>query len=113
MDSPAPCTALDMPAEPLRQARFRAPFHERFLWAHWEVDSVLFNGGTGDTHLLSPIPSEILDLLGDREMPFFEICADMASRCSVANDAIWQEKLARIISDLEQLDIIEARIDEA
>ena len=89
------------------ESRFRIAYPGTLVWAHWETDSCLFNGGTGETHLLSPIPTEIVSLLQHEPMPFADLCATLARYCDEDDSAAWREKVAAMIKDLVALDIIE------
>lgn len=93
------------------EARFHIPNPRCLTWAHWEVDSTLYNDSTGETHLLSPIPTEVVTLLQVRAMSFGDICTTMAARCGEEDSDPWRRKLASVIENLVALDIVEPLID--
>lgn len=105
MTSGAGSTALHGFAD--GESCYRIAYPGTLVWAHWETDSCLFNGGTGETHLLSPIPTEIVSLLQQGSMPFANLCATMARFCDEIDSPAWREKMAAVIADLVALDIIE------
>ncbi len=101
----------------LRSATNRPPIYEvcpadKLVWAHWEADSSLYHRGTAETHLLSPLPTEIVRTLERGPLTLTELSAVLAGVCETPDSADWQDKLGRILGDLMALEIVDRRDDE-
>lgn len=86
---------------------WRATRPDRVIWAHWEVDYSVFNGNTGETHLLSELPAEVLRQLSPGPMTEADLTANLALLCEVAETPDWARKIAGILADLADLELIE------
>jgi len=98
-----------------RTAGARQPAHwaavdaSALHWMPWETDTSLFNGDTGETHLLSELPATALRALCQRPWAFEALCSHLARLCDTDNDAHWHSKIAGILGGLENLELIERR----
>jgi len=75
--------------------------------APWGAHSSVFNPRTGDTHLLSILPAEILGLLIERPLDLNEISDRMAQACETPNIPEWTEKMRTLIEDLVRLELVD------
>jgi len=75
----------------------------------WDQENAVFHGETGDTHLLSDLPTLVLRLLADHDLglPEERLGRIAAEECAVVADAGWEAKIAAILRELEQLELLE------
>jgi PqqD family protein of HPr-rel-A system len=83
------------------------PRSHLLLWAAWESDYSVFDGGTGETHLLSELPAEMLRQLSKRPMSWPRLSATLAQLCEVEETRDWARKVADILRDLADLELVE------
>ncbi|MGB5834273.1 MAG: HPr-rel-A system PqqD family peptide chaperone [Thiohalocapsa sp.] len=76
-------------------------------WQAWEGGFSLFHGLSGDTHLLSPLPAELLLRLSRGPLIAVDLADVLADACSVDNNAAWRKKLDILTAELEALELIE------
>ena len=86
---------------------WRVPDPPGMRWAHWGAHSAVFNPISGETHLLSALPVEVLSLLGSNPDTCENLAARLAVLCEVANDAEWVGKVRALLNSLEILDLVE------
>ena len=67
----------------------------------------MFNRRTGDTHLLSILPAEILGLLAEGPLDVSEISDRMAQSCETPNTPEWTEKISSLIEELVRLELVD------
>jgi PqqD family protein of HPr-rel-A system len=79
----------------------------RLLWAQWESDYSVFDGGTGDTHLLSELPAEVLRQLSQGAMTEAALTAKLARLCEVEETDDWMRKIAGLLAELADIELIE------
>jgi PqqD family protein of HPr-rel-A system len=79
------------------------------LWAYFRPDNVVFHSETGETHLLSDLPSLLLEMLQASTRSGHEICEAAATACGTKADAIWHGKILALLETLEELELIEGR----
>lgn len=87
---------------------WRAARPQRVIWAQWGVDYSVFNGNTGETHLLSELPAEVLRQLSQGPLTEAALVQGLARLCEVEETTDWSEKISGILSDLAHLELIEA-----
>ena len=73
----------------------------------WGAHSSVFNRRTGDTHLLSILPAEILGLLTECPLELSEISDRMAQSCETPNTPEWTEKISSLIEELVRLELVD------
>lgn len=83
----------------------------RLVWSHWEADSSVYNRGTGETHLLGPLPTEIVNFLERTPLTLTQLSCAMAELCDTDDSPAWKDKLQRILRDLVELEIVDRRHD--
>ena len=89
------------------ESRWRVTRPERLLWAQWESDTSIFQGDTGETHLVSELPAEVLRELARSSMTQTELTGRLATLCNIDPSADWAEKIASILRDLADLELVE------
>lgn len=77
------------------------------LWEVWESDSTVYDRHTGETHLLSPLPAELLHLLSGSPMTLQEVSCKLADLCGVECTREWLDRTARMLEELVSLSLIE------
>ena len=75
----------------------------------WEEDYTVYHRRSGETHLLSPLPMEVLHLLQTRPLSLRELSTELAKLCEVAFDDGWLKKIQGILLDLEKLSLVERK----
>jgi PqqD family protein of HPr-rel-A system len=76
-------------------------------WAHWDDDYSLFNGSTGETHLLSELPAEVLRQLSQGPLTKAALTSILAQLCEVEETPDWSDKIVGILRELAELELIE------
>ena len=79
--------------------------------ASWGIDSSAFNQRTGETHLLSILPAEILIMLEAGPMRLDLICERTATLCSVPRSIDWDEKIRATLDELVQIELADRSIE--
>jgi hypothetical protein len=72
-------------------------------------DNLVFSIETGETHLLSDLPTLLLQLLQSGARSGQEVCEQAALACATAVDDGWRSKVLRVLESLEELELIERR----
>ncbi len=80
---------------------------EALLWQEWEVDATIFDRTTGETHLLSPLPAEILRLLSVEPMTLPSLSRKLADACEVDCTVEWRARVERMLDELASLALVE------
>ena len=80
---------------------------ENLIWAEWESSFTLFNRATGETHLLSPIPAEILFLLSDNPTDIDTLAQKLSTRCGTSCTSEWTAQTAESVARLQSLELVE------
>lgn len=75
---------------------------------HWGAHSSVYNRRTGDTHLLSILPAEILGLLAEGPLDIREISERMAQLCETPNTPEWMDKIGSMTVGLVRLELVDA-----
>jgi len=73
----------------------------------WTRDWSVFNPETGETHLISELPAATLRLLAKDSQPLAHFAADLAKECGVEMSTAWEKKVAGVLTDLEQIELVE------
>lgn len=86
--------------------RVAGPSAENLIWVTWDEGVSVFSRSTGETHQLSLLPAEALKRLESNTLSIGALSQDLARECEVADSADWRKKIAAIVSELEQLELI-------
>lgn len=76
-------------------------------WQEWGAGYSFYHGFTGETHLLSALPAELLLRLYSGPLTTAALVEITADACGVGMSAGWQQKLASILAELEALELVE------
>lgn len=74
----------------------------------WGSHCSVYNRRTGDTHLISLLPAEILRLLIDDPLDLGAISERMAQLCETPNTPEWTEKMRSLTEELARLELVDA-----
>lgn len=90
-------------------ARWQARSPDALLWEEWESDSTVYDRHTGETHLLGPLPAELIRLLGNSPKSLQELSRQMADLCEVECSQEWVERMDHMLADLAVLSLVEKK----
>lgn len=80
----------------------------QFLQRRWEEDSVVYVIGSGETHLLSPAGSYLLERLESGPMPFQALVDEFLSLSDDLDQEEVAELLMEIIQSIHKIGLIES-----
>lgn len=90
------------------ESRWTVPRWGEFAWATWDEGYSLFDGGTGETHLLNELPAEILRRLAARPHTAAELASALSRECEVEDDGAWRTRILEVLENLALLDLVES-----
>lgn len=76
-------------------------------WQGWEAGYSFYHGFTGETHLLSALPAELLLQLFSGPLTTAALAEIIADACGIGNSGAWREKLSTVLAELEALELVE------
>ena len=78
------------------------------LYRHsWDDEFVVYNTGSGDTHLLDPVAAKALQILEDGPVVLSELTGGVAASLEIEGDHRLLAYLERLLSDFRRLGLIE------
>lgn len=92
---------------------WRGPTPGQALWESWETEHSVFCVATGETHLLSELPAEVLRQLSGSASNVRDLAASLADTCEFDNSEQWQRKIASIILSLHNLELVHKECERA
>lgn len=90
---------------------WRTPGAGQLLWETCGDTYAVFNRVSGETHLLSELPAEVVRELDRSPRAIEELARTLAHSCGIEHSRTWQEKIASIVADLRQMEILSEDID--
>ncbi len=78
-------------------------------FVEWEDKVSLYNGGTGDTHLLNLFPFEVLLTLLSGPAALTSISLRMAELCGEVDNPQWRSNILKILIQLEELELVDCQ----
>jgi PqqD family protein of HPr-rel-A system len=75
----------------------------------WQLDNAVFHAETGETHLLSELPTFLVEILAAGALSTAQICEHAAEACGAADNETWRENIAAVLERLEGLELVERR----
>ena len=88
-------------------ARWKAISSFPLHWRSWGDEFVVYNSGSGDTHLLDPVAAEALQNLEQESADLSELVARVAASLEIEPDTDFAAYLEQLLSDLYKLGLIE------
>ena len=80
---------------------------EQFAWADWEEEYTLYNRATGETHILSVFPVEILKSLSELPADVSTLAERVAALGGIECTTDWVEATTKSLDMLHRLDLVE------
>ena len=85
---------------------WHVPESGSLVWEEWESEYTVYDRATGETHLLSLLPAEIIRLLDQGPLSLEVLSREMASLCEVERTPEWDEQMRRVLQDLASLSLV-------
>ncbi len=79
---------------------------EALCWEHWDEESVLFDRRSGQTHLLTALTAECLQLLRDAELDLGQLMAALGEQFQRAPEQAAFEQIRQLLLTLLELGLI-------
>ena len=76
-------------------------------WRSWDDEFVVYNSGSGDTHLLDPVAAEALQSLEQESADLSELVDRVSGSMEIEPDTEFSAYLEQLLSDLYKLGLIE------
>ena len=76
-------------------------------WHVWDDEFVVYNTGSGDTHLLDPVAAEVLQSLEIESADLPELIDRVAASLRIEPDSKFSAYLEQLLSDLHKLGLIQ------
>jgi len=76
-------------------------------WVSWSTTDAVFHAETGETHLLSEMPSLALRLLQTEALSTEDLCVRCAAASGNTDDGPWRRKMLAVLNSLEDRELIE------
>ncbi len=94
-------------SHPRFERKWRIAGGDSLLQKDWAQDTTVYSRLTGETHLLSALPAEVLRMLTEGEKSEAELAAAMGVLCEVTVDEGWLNDICKILQRLEALFLVE------
>jgi PqqD family protein of HPr-rel-A system len=88
-------------------ARWRVPMGFSLHWQSWDDEFVVYNSGSGDTHLLDSVAAEALQSLERESANLSELAGKVAASLEINLDDNLSAYLERLVSDFHRLGLVE------
>ena len=76
-------------------------------WQVWDDEFVVYNTGSGDTHLLDPVAAEVLQSLEKKTADLSELAGRVSASIEIEPDSKFSDYLEQLLSDLHKLGLIQ------
>jgi PqqD family protein of HPr-rel-A system len=87
--------------------KWRNPPYCRLHWQSWEDEFVVYNSGSGSTHLLDLVAAETLKILEKQSATLPELVGILASLFKIEPNAELYRHLEKLLLELEKLELLE------
>jgi PqqD family protein of HPr-rel-A system len=87
--------------------RWTVPSESRLHWQSWDDEFVVYNSGSGDTHLLDVVAAEALHSLERESANLSELGRRVAAALEIKLDDNLSAHLERLLSDFHRLGLVE------
>ena len=87
--------------------RWTVPPESHLHWQSWGDEFVVYNSGSGDTHLLDPVAAEALQSLERQPVDLSELGRSVAEALEINLDDKLSAYLERLVSDFHRLGLVE------
>ena len=89
------------------QPRWRVVPGSSFRWRHWDDESVLYHGESGDTHRLNPVGARALEHLARGPMTADSLGRQLSAEFGLVADADFPATIARLLARFYDLGLVE------
>lgn len=76
-------------------------------WQVWDDEFVVYNTGSGDTHMLDTLAAEVLQSLEKKTADLSELAGRVAASIEIEPDSKFSDYLEQLLSDLHKLGLIQ------
>lgn len=76
-------------------------------WRCWENEWVVFDQGSGQTHLINPVSAAVLTQFGTDQLSLEQLLDKVATDMSLANDSELASAVSLAVEQLLGLDLLE------
>ena len=90
-----------------QNARWKVNSEFPLQWQVWDGEFVVYNTGSGDTHLLDTSAAEVLQSLERGSADLSELVAMVAASLEIEPDSKFSDYLEQLLSDLHKLSLIQ------
>jgi len=90
-----------------KAARWKVNSGFPLYWQSWDNEFVVYNSGSGDTHLLDPVAAEALQSLEQESADLSELAGKIAASLKIEPDSEFSAYLEQLLSNLYKLGLIE------
>lgn len=77
------------------------------MFEEWDAEAAVFDSRTGETHMISALPMELLRLLQQGPHDSDTLAARIAADNALPDDPSWRERVAESLQFLEQTGLID------
>lgn len=81
---------------------------DALCWEHWGEESVLFDRGSGQTHLLTAMATACLLLLQDADLDLDQLTEKLGRRVQAGLEQPGREQVEQLLLTLHELGLITA-----
>ena len=82
------------------------PYESKLYWHSWGDEFVVYDGGSGDTHLLDAVGANALQSLEREPATLSELTEKMAASWDLEVQGELSDYLARLLSNLHKLGLV-------
>jgi PqqD family protein of HPr-rel-A system len=79
----------------------------RLHWKAWDDEFVVFDEGSGDTHLLDPLAAEVLKVLEESPGKVSELARRVVARLDLAPDTDLSERVSELVERFVAAGLVE------
>jgi len=87
--------------------RWKVPSGFSLHWQSWDDEFVVYNSGSGDTHLLDVVAAEALQSLERESANLLELARKVAASLEIKLDDKLSAYLERLVPDFHRLGLVE------
>ena len=94
------------------ETRWSCPLFGSLLWETWESEHFVLNPRSGETHVLNALAGAILSTLAETPCSLYELVESFHAELQGAGDSPPERVLDELLSQLDQLGLIDPASDE-
>lgn len=90
-----------------KAARWKVNTAFPLQWRNWDDEFVVYNSGSGDTHLLDPVAAKALQSLEQESADLSKLVDRVSGSMEIEPDTEFSAYLEQLLSDLHKLGLIQ------